>query len=69
MLSRQEHPLATFQGSTVRAWLTGETLAAEHLFISVAQDVLCPESKGAFVSFLSLRSPIKTGTLHLATGL
>lgn len=27
------------------------TLATGRLFISVAQDVLCPESKGAFVSF------------------
>lgn len=45
MLSRQEHPLATFQGSTIRAWLTGKTLATERLFISVAQDVCFVQSQ------------------------
>lgn len=45
MLSREEHPRATFQGSTIKAWLTGKTLATERLFIAVAQDVCFVQSQ------------------------
>lgn len=71
MGSGQEHPLATFQSSTTRAQLTGQTLGTKLLFVSIckAQDVLCLESKGGFVSLWSLGSPTEAGTLPLATAL
>lgn len=65
MLSRQEHPLATRQGSTVglaRGWDFGLWV-----FIFVAQGVLCPESKGTFLFWVAVT--IKAGTLRWAPGL
>lgn len=69
MLSSQEHPPATFQGSTVRAWLTVQALAIDTCLPLWHRMGFVRSQRESFVCLLGLQSPITTGTLHLAAGL